>query len=70
MVRCSKCKKSFKQHSGKCWDDDMCNRCWHKNRELEYRPPPIHTRLISNEFDFYLDKYTLHEVENLKKVNN
>lgn len=28
MVRCSECKKSFKQHLAKCWDDGMCGKCW------------------------------------------
>jgi len=66
MVRCSKCDKSFKQHSGKCWIDNMCWKCWNKARKLEYTPPPIQTRMISNPFDMYLDKYTLHEVEKIR----
>jgi NMD protein affecting ribosome stability and mRNA decay len=65
MVRCSKCGKSFKQHTGYNWKDDMCKRCWHKNRDLEYTPPPIQTRRMSTDVDFYLDKYTLHEIENI-----
>lgn len=67
MVRCAKCGKSFKQHTGACWNDDMCRRCWNKARDLEYDPPPINTRLISNHFDMYLDKYTLHELDRIKK---
>jgi len=67
MVRCSNCEKSYKQHTGVCWNDDLCRKCWNKARNLDYTPPPIQTRQISNHFDIYLDKYTLHEVENLRK---
>lgn len=65
MVRCSKCQKSFKQHSGACWDDNMCKICWNKARDLEYNPPPFNTRKMSTEIDFYLDKYTLREKETI-----
>ncbi len=65
MVRCSKCHKSFKQHTGICWNDNMCRKCWNKARDIQYNPPPINTRMMSNHVDFYLDKYTLHEIETI-----
>lgn len=62
MVRCAKCHKSFKQHSGVCWNDGMCNKCWLKGRNLKYIPPLTNTRLTNTPVDFLLDQYVQHEV--------
>ena len=65
MVRCSKCAKSFKQHSGKCWNDGMCQKCWNKNRDLVYNSPKVNGRLTSTPLDFLLDQYVIHEVQTI-----
>ncbi len=65
MVRCSKCKKCFKQHSGKSWNDNMCNKCWNKNRELKYNIPKPVTRTFHTPIDFYLDQYTAREIASI-----
>ena len=61
MVRCSKCSKSYKQHTGECWQEGKCRKCWNKGRELSYVPPQIHTRLLHTPVDFYLDQYVQRE---------
>ncbi len=66
MVRCSKCKKSFKQHTSQSWiEDGMCNKCWKKNRDLKYVEPKTNTRLTNTPMDFYLDQYVQHEVRTI-----
>ncbi len=65
MVRCSECKNTFKQHTGKCWKDGMCNKCWTKNRRMEYTAPKTNSRRLSTPTDFYLDQYVQHEVQNI-----
>jgi len=65
-MRCSKCTKSFKQHTGKSWNDNMCNRCWLKLdtkiiKEIDFR----NTKMFSTPFDQYLDLYTFSEIKNL-----
>jgi len=67
MVRCSKCEKSFKEHTGKCWAEGMCHKCWIKPRpDPDYNIPKLVMRLTSNPVDFYLDLYTLREMENMR----
>lgn len=67
MVRCCKCKKSFKEHTGQSWNDGMCHRCWLKmDTDLNYNIPKLVIRLMSNPVDFYLDLYTLREMDNMK----
>lgn len=65
MVRCTKCKKSFKQHTGECWIHDMCHKCWIKPNVPDYEPPKTNTRLMHTPIDFYLDQYVQHEVKNI-----
>lgn len=68
MVRCSKCHKSFKQHTGECWNFDMCRKCWNKNDDDDnetFQRGPINTRLTTTPFDFYLDQYVIHELQNI-----
>ncbi len=65
MVRCSKCKKTFKQHTGHSWNEGMCNKCWNKNRNITYNAPLTNTRLTNTPVDFYLDQYVQREVLNI-----
>lgn len=65
MVRCSKCEKSFKQHTGHSWKDGMCNKCWTQNRDLKYVPSHTNARTLNTAVDFYLDQYVQHEIHNL-----
>lgn len=66
MVRCSDCGKSFKQHSGENWNDNKCKKCWNKVKELTYVPIKMNARIFDSPVDFYLDLYTLREMENMK----
>lgn len=67
MVRCSKCEKSFKEHTGASWSDGMCNKCWLKAEiDPEYHIPKLIMRKKTNPFDMYLDLYTLREMETFK----
>ncbi len=68
MVRCSKCEKSYKQHTGKCWIDGICNKCMNSPDavEITYFPPRTYTRTLHIELDHYLDLYTWQEIRQLQ----
>jgi len=54
-------------HTGFSWNQGICNKCWLKvDDDLNYEIPKLIMRKFSNPFDFYLDLYTLREMENMK----
>lgn len=65
MVRCSKCKKSFKTPQGHSWNFGICKKCYNKPNVVEYNKPEIKAKTMSNPFDMYLDEYTLKEMRNI-----
>jgi hypothetical protein len=66
MVRCTDCKKTFRQHIGKNWEEGKCHNCFVKSRTFDYDLPVPTLRMFHTPFDFYLDEYTIHEMRLLK----
>lgn len=65
MVRCRDCKKTFRQHFGKNWEDGLCYKCWKKDRILNFTPPPPKIRFRESPTDAYLDRYMFQEINQL-----